>query len=107
MVNPKVAFVGFGEVNTPKEIIQEKCDQAIQWLTSSGLDVSSTAPVCDDPAGETAQRAISELTGRNFDLLIACVAGWIPSYTIVRLLSDVYKRQALGRAGYTGSWGCR
>ncbi len=88
MVNPKVAFVGFGEVNTPKEIIQEKCDQAIQWLTSSGLDISSTAPVCDDPAGETAQRAISELTGRNFDLLIACVAGWIPSYTIVRLLSE-------------------
>ena len=88
MVNPKVAFVGFGEVNTPKEIIQGKCDQAIQWLTSSGLDVSSTAPVCDDPAGKTAQRAISELAGGSFDLLIACVAGWIPSYTIVRVLSE-------------------
>ena len=45
-------------------------------------------PVCDDPAGETAQRAISELAGGTFDLLIACVAGWIPSYTIVRVLSE-------------------
>src|SRR6266567_6370961 len=88
MVRPKVAFVGFGEVNTPKEIICQKCDQAIQWLASAGLEVTSTAPVSDDPEGKTAERAISELSATNFDLLIACVAGWIPSYTVVRVVSE-------------------
>lgn len=88
MVRPKAAFVGFGEVNTPKEIIQQKCDQAVAWLSSAGLDVNSTAPVCDDPQGETAQRAISELSAGKFDLMIACVAGWIPSHTVIRVVSE-------------------
>jgi L-arabinose isomerase len=87
VVRPKVAFVGFGEVNTPKEIIRQKCDQARQWLASAGLDVVSTASVSDDPEGKTVERAVSELTATDFDLLIACVAGWIPSQTVVRVVS--------------------
>jgi len=85
---PRVGFVGFGEVNTPQEVIAEKCGQAIQWLKSSGLDVTHTDPVSDDPAGATVQRAIEELKRRKFDLLIACLAGWIPSHAVIRVLSE-------------------
>jgi L-fucose isomerase-like protein len=88
MERPKLAFVGFGEINTPIEIIKSKCSQAIQWLNTAGLQVVSTDPVCDDPEGKTVQRAITELKGSDVDVLIACVAGWIPSHTVIRLLSE-------------------
>lgn len=37
----KVAFVGFGEVNTPKEIIVNKCEKAAKSLGNAGLDLIS------------------------------------------------------------------
>ena len=37
----KIAFVGFGEVNTPKEVIIKKCEAAQKSLKKEGLDLVS------------------------------------------------------------------
>ncbi len=88
MAKIKAGFVGFGEVNTPREIIERKCQQAAEWLRSSDLEVISTAPVSDDPDGNDVRRAIAELSEAHFDLLIACVAGWIPSHAVVSVATE-------------------
>jgi len=88
MLKPKVGFVGFGEVNTPREIIERKCQRAIEWLESAGLEVLSTAPVSDDPDGKDVRRAVAELAGEDFDLLVTCLAGWIPSHAVISVASE-------------------
>ena len=76
----KVGFVGFGEVNTPREFIDPRCHAAAERLRAAGFDLFETAPVSDDPAGEQADRAAAELRGAGIDALVVCVAGWIPSW---------------------------
>ena len=44
----KAAFVGFGEVNTPADIILKKCQDAEKALKAEGLDLLSVYPVTDD-----------------------------------------------------------
>jgi len=88
MLKPKVGFAGFGEVNTPREIIEKKCQRAIEWLESAGLEVVSTAPVSDDPTGNDVRRAVAELARTDFDLLITCLAGWIPSHAVISVASE-------------------
>ena len=44
----KIAFVGFGEVNTPIDIIIKKCRDAEASLKKEGLDLISVYPVTDD-----------------------------------------------------------
>ena len=44
----KTAFVGFGEVNTPIDIIVNKCKTAEESLKKEGLDLISLYPVTDD-----------------------------------------------------------
>lgn len=79
----KAGFVGFGEVNTPREIIVRKCEAARRLLEEQGIELVSTAPVSDDAAGADVARARRELAAGEFDLLILCVAGWIPSHAVV------------------------
>ena len=88
MMNLKISagFVGFGEVNTPREIIEKKCREAVALVESLGISVRATAPVSDDPAGSQADRAIAELKTFEFDFLIVCVAGWIPSWAVIRVI---------------------
>lgn len=88
MRKPKAAFVGFGEVNTPSEVIRIKCERAQGLLRDIGIELILTAPVTDDPGGQDVQRAINELRTADVDLLIACVAGWIPSHAVIRILSE-------------------
>jgi len=64
MRKPRVAFVGFGEVNTPREIIIRKCNQARELLERQGIDVFWTDPVSDDPQGKDVARARGELAGK-------------------------------------------
>jgi L-fucose isomerase-like protein len=82
---PKIraGFVGFGEVNTPRELIERKCAAAARLLARRGIELVSTSPVSDDPAGADAARACRELARGDFDLLILCVAGWIPSHAVI------------------------
>ena len=85
--NVRAGFVGFGEVNSPRNLIERKCAGARQALERLGVDLVHTAPVSDDPAGIDEARARRELAGADFDLLVMCVAGWIPSHTVVDVVS--------------------
>jgi hypothetical protein len=47
----KAGFVGFGEVNSPRELVEQKCLEAQHALQQRGLELVITAPVRDDPQG--------------------------------------------------------
>jgi L-fucose isomerase-like protein len=87
MAVAKAGFVCFGEVNTPREVIRRKADQARALLEGAGIELVRTDPVSDDPQGNDVARAVAELSRESFDLLILCVAGWIPSHAVIAVLS--------------------
>jgi L-fucose isomerase-like protein len=97
-----VGFVGFGEVNTPREIIEKKCQAARVVLAELGVDLAATAPVSDDPAGNDVRRAVRELSGQRFEVLVVCIAGWIPSHAVLKVISEFSHLPMLlwGLAGY-------
>ena len=66
---PRAGFVGFGEVNSPRDLIEQKCAAARQALLDRGLEVVATAPVSDDSEQVDERRAIAELSAADFDLL--------------------------------------
>ena len=98
---PRAGFVGFGEVNTPKELIVNRCAAAAKMLEQAGLELSVTAPVSDDPQGNEAARARTELAKADFDLLIVCVAGWIPSWAVFSVI-EPFKHKPMVLWGLTG-----
>ena len=77
----------FGEVNTPKEVIRRKAEEARRLLEAAGIELVWTDPVSDDPAGSDVARAVADLSRKDFDLLILCVAGWIPSHAVISVVS--------------------
>jgi len=83
----KAGLVCFGEVNTPKEVIRRKAGEARRLLEAAGIDLVWTDPVSDDPAGSDVARAVKDLSRQDFDLLILCVAGWIPSHAVIAVVS--------------------
>ena len=58
----RAGFVGFGEVNTPREFIDGRCQAAADALKKQGIELYCAAPVSDDPAG--AQAALVEALKR-------------------------------------------
>jgi L-fucose isomerase-like protein len=99
----RAGFVCFGEVNTPPEIIARKCAAARKLLEEQGLELVYTAPVSDDPEGTDVRRAVEDLAPGDFDVLIACVAGWIPSHAVLSVV-DPFRHKPLvlwGLAGWT------
>ncbi len=97
----KAAFVGFGEVNTPREIIDRKCRKTRKQIEAQGIEIIWTDPVTDDPQGNDVARARKELANQHFDLLIVCVAGWIPSHAVISVIDD-YKHKPMLLLGLTG-----
>ncbi len=81
----KAAFVGFGEVNTPIDIIVRKCEEAEASLKKEGLDLISVYPVTDDYEEKDIKRAIAALENQSFDVLVVCIAGWIPTHAVVKV----------------------
>lgn len=81
----KAAFVGFGEVNTPADIIIRKCKAAAESLEKAGLDLISVYPVTDDYEEKDIKKAIAALENQSFDVLVVCIAGWIPTHTVVKV----------------------
>jgi len=98
----KAGLVGFGEVNSPKDLIERKIKRARESLEELGLELVTTGPVSDDPAGQDEARAREELARQDFDLLIVCLAGWIPSHTVIDVISPfAHKPMVLwGLTGY-------
>ncbi len=81
----KAAFVGFGEVNTPKELIVNKCANALKALEAEGIETVSVYPVTDDYEEKDIKMAIDALKGQEFDFLVVCIAGWIPTHAVVKV----------------------
>ncbi|TSA33206.1 MAG: hypothetical protein D4R65_08220 [Verrucomicrobiaceae bacterium] len=102
MKNLNVGFVGFGEVNTPREIIGRKCDAARGVLEGLGVSILETPPVSDDPAGNDVRRAIVDLSAKRMDVLVVCIAGWIPTHAVISVISEFKHLPMLlwGLAGY-------
>ena len=99
----KAGFVAFGEVNTPREVIEEKTVEAMQLLKENGFELVTTGSVTDDERGLEAQRAISDLKKEEFDFLIVCITGWIPSHTVIRVISE-FKEKPMVLWGLAGKW---
>jgi L-fucose isomerase-like protein len=98
----KAGFVGFGEINTPREFIDKRCEDTAKLLEQNGLELIKTAPVSDDPEGKEAARALQELqAGEAFDLLIVCVAGWIPSWAVFKVI-EAFKHKPMVLWGLSG-----
>ena len=97
----KAGFVGFGEINTPREIIVRKCNLAREQIETEGIELVWTDPVTDDPEGQDVCRAKKELAGEDFDLLIVCVAGWIPSHAVIDVI-DPFRHKPMLLWGLTG-----
>ena len=57
----KAAFIGFGEVNTPKDVIIRKCKKAEEELLALGLELTSVYPVTDDYEEKDVNAAIDAL----------------------------------------------
>lgn len=76
----KAGFVGFGEVNTPKEIIVKKCEAANKALCGEGIETVSVFPVTDDYEERGIAHALDVLKADDFDCLVLCIAGWIPTH---------------------------
>ena len=81
----KVGFVGFGEVNTPIDIIIRKCSAAAEGLEKEGLDLVKVFPVTDDYEEKDINKAIEVLKSEEFDSLVVCIAGWIPTHAVVKI----------------------
>ncbi len=81
----KVGFVGFGEVNTPVDVIITRCNAAAKELEDLGLDLVKVIPVADDYEEVQVKGAIEALKKEPFDALVLCVAGWIPTHAVVKI----------------------
>lgn len=97
----KTAFVGFGEVNSPQELIKQMCLIARKEVESLGVEITTTDHVTDDPEGEDVQRAIRDLKQGDFDSLILCLAGWIPSHAVISITEEFKEKPMIlwGLAG--------
>ncbi|MBO5867359.1 MAG: hypothetical protein J6Q54_00430, partial [Oscillospiraceae bacterium] len=81
----KAAFIGFGEVNTPIDIIVKKCAEAAASLEKEGVELATVFPVTDDYEEKDIKNAIAYLKGQEFDCLVVCIAGWIPTHAVVKV----------------------
>ncbi len=82
----RIGFVGFGEVNTPRDVIEKKCADAFKAISVFDAEYFTTAPVSDDEGYIEADRAVAELSGKDLDALIVCIAGWIPTHAVIRVI---------------------
>lgn len=99
----RVGFAGFGEVNSPDALIEEKLSRARQNLEALGLEVISTPPIRDDALKHDEAHAREILSSQDhFDLLVVCLAGWIPSHTVIDVISPFAHKPVIlwGLTGY-------
>ncbi|MBR2896936.1 MAG: hypothetical protein IKC04_03520 [Oscillospiraceae bacterium] len=81
----KIGFVGFGEVNTPVDVIIKRCGIAAEELEKEGLELVKVFPVADDYEEVQVNNAIAELKKESFEALVLCVAGWIPAHAVIKI----------------------
>jgi L-fucose isomerase-like protein len=97
----KVGFVCFGEVNTPFERLQKKHDEALAALNELDYELTDAGIVIDDAEYRTADEAIGRLKTEEFECLIICVAGWVPTHAVIRV-TDVFRHTPMILWGLCG-----
>ena len=97
----KIGFVGFGEINTPVDVIIRKCSAAAEALKSEGLDLVTVYPVADDYEETQVKSAVEALAKESFDALVVCVAGWIPTHAVVKV-TEHYRHLPMVLLGLCG-----
>lgn len=97
----KTAFLGFGEVNTPIDIIIRKCQKAEEDLKAKGLDLISVYPITDDYEEKDIAKALNALAGQEFDSIVVCIAGWIPTHAVVKVCEQ-YRHKPMVLWGLCG-----
>lgn len=84
----RIAFAGFGEVNTPIEVIERKCKKACEDLVAAGAEVFPFYPIRDDYEETYVNKAVEYFKGKDFDAMVLCVAGWIPTHAIMKVAEE-------------------
>ena len=97
----KIGFVGFGEVNTPVDVIIRKCSAAEKALKDEGLELVSVYPVADDYEETQVKNAVNALAKEPFDALVVCVAGWIPTHAVIKV-TEHYRHLPMVLWGLSG-----
>lgn len=97
----KIAFAGFGEVNTPIEVIERKCKKACEDLMKAGAEVFPFYPVRDDYEEKYVNDAVEYFKGKDFDAMVLCVAGWIPTHAIMKV-AEGFKHKPMVLWGLCG-----
>lgn len=83
----RAGFVGFGEVNTPSEILRRKLAAAEADIRGLDWELTMAGLVTDDPEYRDADAAVETLkAGGQYDLIVLCVAGWIPTHAVIRVI---------------------
>jgi L-fucose isomerase-like protein len=100
--SPRVALVSFGEVNSPRDILEAKTRQARAALESVGLEVIDGGLVTDEVSRRDVHQARTALAGADFDLLVICIAGWIPSQPVIDVAESA-RAQPMVLWGLSGS----
>ena len=97
----KIAFAGFGEVNTPIEVIERKCKKAYEDLVKSGAEVYPFYPIRDDQKEEYVNNAINYFSDKDFDVMVLCLAGWIPTHAVIKV-ADKFRSKPMVLWGLCG-----
>lgn len=98
----KAAFIGFGEVNTPIKVLNKKCETAYRALCEfKDIEITAIYPILDDSKDEYVKNALAKLSGKDFDVLVLCVAGWIPSHTVMKI-TEKYRHLPMALWGLCG-----
>lgn len=97
----KIAFAGFGEVNTPIEVIERKCKKAYEDLVSLGAEVYPFYPIRDDQKEECVNNAINYFSDKDFDVMVLCLAGWIPTHAVIKV-ADKFRSKPMVLWGLCG-----
>lgn len=80
-----IIFAGFGEVNTPVEVLESKCSNAASKLKELGAELVECFPIVDDYEGTSVNNALDKFSDIKAEVLIVCIAGWIPSHTVIKV----------------------
>ncbi|MBQ3235518.1 MAG: hypothetical protein IJA97_05100 [Clostridia bacterium] len=97
----KIAFAGFGEVNTPIEVIERKCKTACQSLEVEGAEIFPFYPIRDDYEETYINNAVEYFSSIDFDVMVLCVAGWIPTHAILKV-ADKFRHKPMVLWGLCG-----
>ena len=85
MEKKTVGLVCFGEINTPYERLQLKHDEVVEFLKGLTGEYIDCGIVIDDPAYKAADEAIARLKAQEFETLLVCVMGWVPTHAVIRV----------------------